>query len=88
VYLKCVQHCTAYVCFLHFDAPGGAVGLRGVCERDLGVGHLHLFPTLDSPPGKPHFRHGSRQLGRLSCRGGKECAAHLSCCTPPVLAQW
>lgn len=70
----------------------GAVGLRGGCQRDW-VGTSASSPTPSpkpqpvtqslSSPSVKSVRQGSRAVGQAQLSGGKECAAHLSSCTPP-----
>lgn len=79
----------------------GAVGLRGGCQRDW-VGTSAPSPT-PSPVPQPvnqslsvsqvsQSGRAAGQVGQAELSGGKECAAHLSSCTPPVLpsgwCQW
>lgn len=83
----------------------GAVGLRGGCQRDWVGTSAPPSPTPSPNTTASHPVNLSQvsqsvsqsgraagQVGQAQLSGGKECAAHLSSCTPPVLpsgwCQW
>lgn len=93
MYLQRSMHCVLYVCCTLMHQ--GAVGFRGGCERELGWTPLLLVPPPSPNTAASHsvtlrqvsqsVRQSSRAVGQAELAGGKECAAHLSSCTPPVL---